>query len=103
MRFDIYIDLHFSVQAIVQQQIVRHTYTMWFHWMPLAIVIVANITCKMNFCVKNCPNTHFFRNCPAHRMLKIIANAISICIIFREFMRTVSQCTAKTISDDRTK
>lgn len=42
-----YINLHFSVEAIVQQQVVCHTYTMGFHGMPLSIIIIADITCKL--------------------------------------------------------
>uniref|UniRef100_A0A4W3IV28 Uncharacterized protein n=1 Tax=Callorhinchus milii TaxID=7868 RepID=A0A4W3IV28_CALMI len=41
-----YINFHFSVQAIVQQQIMGHPNPVRFHWVALSIVVIANITCN---------------------------------------------------------
>uniref|UniRef100_A0A3P8PSM8 Uncharacterized protein n=1 Tax=Astatotilapia calliptera TaxID=8154 RepID=A0A3P8PSM8_ASTCA len=38
-------DLHFSVQSIVEEEVVRHTDPVWFHGMALAIVVIPHITC----------------------------------------------------------
>lgn len=43
-----YIDLHLSVQTVVQKQIVCHSNSMRLHWMTLSIVIVANVTWGAN-------------------------------------------------------
>lgn len=39
-----YINFHFPVQTIVEQQVVSHPYSMWFHGMTLPIVVIANVT-----------------------------------------------------------
>lgn len=39
-----YINLHLSVESIVEKQVVCHTYSVWFHRMSLAIVVVADVT-----------------------------------------------------------
>uniref|UniRef100_A0A3Q3F365 Uncharacterized protein n=1 Tax=Labrus bergylta TaxID=56723 RepID=A0A3Q3F365_9LABR len=44
--FVTYIDLHFPVESIVQQQVVSHPDTMWFHGMSLSIVVISDVTCK---------------------------------------------------------
>lgn len=41
-----YIDLHFPVESIVQEQVVSHPDTVWFHRMSLSVVIVPYVTCK---------------------------------------------------------
>uniref|UniRef100_A0A3P9I247 Uncharacterized protein n=1 Tax=Oryzias latipes TaxID=8090 RepID=A0A3P9I247_ORYLA len=41
-----YIYLHFSVETIVQQQVVGHSDPMGFHGMTLSVIIVSNITYK---------------------------------------------------------
>lgn len=38
-----YIDFHFSVQSVVQQQVMRHPDPVWLHGMPLAIVIISDV------------------------------------------------------------
>ena len=38
-----YIDFHFSVKAIVQDEIVGHANSVGLHGMTLSIVVVANI------------------------------------------------------------
>uniref|UniRef100_A0A3Q4I377 Uncharacterized protein n=1 Tax=Neolamprologus brichardi TaxID=32507 RepID=A0A3Q4I377_NEOBR len=37
--------LHFSVQSIVEEEVVRHTDPVWLHGMALAIVVIPHITC----------------------------------------------------------
>ena len=39
-----HIDFHLAIEPIIQQQIVSHADTMWFHWMTLAIVVIPNVT-----------------------------------------------------------
>ena len=39
-----YVDLHFSVEAIVEEEIVGHAYTMGLHGMALAIVEITDVT-----------------------------------------------------------
>uniref|UniRef100_A0A7M4DZT4 Uncharacterized protein n=1 Tax=Crocodylus porosus TaxID=8502 RepID=A0A7M4DZT4_CROPO len=41
-----YIDLHFSVKAIVQQEVMGHSDPVGLHWMALAIIVVSNIPWK---------------------------------------------------------
>jgi hypothetical protein len=36
-------DLHFSVETVVDEQIVRHAYTVRLHGVTLPVVIVANV------------------------------------------------------------
>ena len=38
------IDLHLSVESIVEDEIMRHPYPVGFHWMALAVVIIANVS-----------------------------------------------------------
>lgn len=45
---DAYINFHLPVQAIVEQQVMRHTYAVRLHRMSLAIVVIANITYKVH-------------------------------------------------------
>lgn len=40
-----YKDLHFAVQAVVQDQVMSHANAMRLHWMPLPIVIIADFRC----------------------------------------------------------
>lgn len=42
-----YINLHLSVEAIVEQKVVRHADSVGFHGMALAIVIITNVTCNI--------------------------------------------------------
>ena len=62
-----YINFHFSVQAIIEEQIVGHTNPVRFHGMTLSIVIISNITCntKINVSKQNSYFCHsldrFFR------------------------------------------
>lgn len=37
------IDLHLSIEAVVEHEIMSHTYAMWLHGMSLSIVVVANV------------------------------------------------------------
>lgn len=39
-----YINLHLSVQAIVEQKVVSHADSVGFHGMTLTIVIISNVT-----------------------------------------------------------
>ena len=41
-----YIYFHFSVESIVQKQVVGHTDSVRFHGVPLPIVIIPNVACK---------------------------------------------------------
>lgn len=38
-----HINFHFSVKAVIEQQIVGHSYPVRLHRMPLAIIVVPNI------------------------------------------------------------
>ena len=38
-----YINFHFPVETITQQQVVRHAYSVWLHRMTLAVVIVSDV------------------------------------------------------------
>ena len=38
------VDLHFSVEAIVEKEVVGHPHSVRLHGMSLAIVVVANVT-----------------------------------------------------------
>lgn len=38
--------LHLTVQAVVNHQVVGHANTVWFHRVPLAVVIVADLGCQ---------------------------------------------------------
>lgn len=40
-----HINFHLSIKPIIEEEIVCHPYPMGLHWMPLAVVIVPNITC----------------------------------------------------------
>uniref|UniRef100_A0A3Q1FDU8 Uncharacterized protein n=1 Tax=Acanthochromis polyacanthus TaxID=80966 RepID=A0A3Q1FDU8_9TELE len=44
-----YIDLHFPVQSIVEKQVVSHPDAVRFHGMPLPIVVISDITCKVSW------------------------------------------------------
>uniref|UniRef100_A0A3P8RXZ6 Uncharacterized protein n=1 Tax=Amphiprion percula TaxID=161767 RepID=A0A3P8RXZ6_AMPPE len=44
-----YIDLHFPVQSIVEKQVVSHPDAVRFHRMPLSIVVISDISCKVNW------------------------------------------------------
>lgn len=44
---DTYIDLHLSVESIVEQQVVGHADSVRLHGMPLTVVIVSNIACNI--------------------------------------------------------
>jgi hypothetical protein len=43
-QIDRYIDLHFFVETIVEYKVVCHSDSMWLHWMPLSIIVVAHVT-----------------------------------------------------------
>lgn len=43
-----YIDLHFPVESIVQEEVVCHPDTVRFHGMSLSVIIITNVTCKDN-------------------------------------------------------
>lgn len=38
--------LHLTVQTVVNHQVVCHTNTVWFHGVPLAVVIVPDLGCQ---------------------------------------------------------
>lgn len=39
-----YIYFHFPVESIVKDEIVGHSNSVWFHWMTLAIIVIANVS-----------------------------------------------------------
>lgn len=41
--FQTYVDLHLVIQAVVHDETVAHTDTMWLHGVSRAIVVVANV------------------------------------------------------------
>lgn len=41
-----HVDLHVLVEAIVLDEVVSHPYPVWLHGMPLAIVVVSNLSCR---------------------------------------------------------
>ncbi len=41
-----YIYFHFSVESIVEQEIVSHPDAVGLHWMPLAIVVITDVSCN---------------------------------------------------------
>lgn len=43
-----YVDLHLSVQSIVEQKIMGHAYAMRLHGMALPIIIIADVTWKLS-------------------------------------------------------
>lgn len=53
-----YVNLHLSVEAIIEQQVVGHADSVGFHRMTLAIVIIPNITWNK---IKN-QSLNFWRN-----------------------------------------
>ena len=40
------VDLHLAVEAVVEEEVVRHAYAVRLHRVTLAIVIVADVTCE---------------------------------------------------------
>lgn len=41
-----YVNLHLSVKAIVEQEVVGHADSVGFHRMTLAVVIIPNVACN---------------------------------------------------------
>lgn len=41
-----YINFHFPIQPIVEQEVVGHPDSVGFHRMTLAIVVIPNISCR---------------------------------------------------------
>lgn len=41
-----YVNLHLSVKAIVEQEVVGHADSVGFHRMTLAVVIIPNVPCN---------------------------------------------------------
>ena len=39
------VDLHLAVEAVVEQEVVRHAYAVRLHRVTLAIVVVPDVTC----------------------------------------------------------
>ena len=50
-----HINLHLSVESIVEKQVVGHPYSVWFHRVSLAIVVVADVT----YCSQDTNQAHF--------------------------------------------
>lgn len=45
-RVRAYVDLHLLVQAVVEQQVVRHVHAVWLHRVVLSIVEVTDLVCS---------------------------------------------------------
>lgn len=43
-----HINLHFAVKSIIEEEVVCHTDSMWFHRMTLTIIVVSHITWDKN-------------------------------------------------------
>ena len=42
-----HVNLHLAIQPIVEEEVVGHPDTMGLHGVPLAIVVITNITCRV--------------------------------------------------------
>ena len=40
-----HVDLHLSVEAVVEEEVVGHAYPMRFHGVPLSVVVITNVAC----------------------------------------------------------
>ena len=40
-----HVDLHLSVESVVEEEVVGHAYPMRFHGVPLSVVVITNVTC----------------------------------------------------------
>ena len=48
-----YINFHLAIQAVVEQEIVSHSNSVWLHGVTLSIIIISNVSCKNNTIVSN--------------------------------------------------
>ncbi len=83
MRSDItHIDLHFPVQSIIEEEVVCHADPVWFHGMPLAVVVVPHIPLER----KDDPDKFTIQNLP--REDNYMPNSIQKCSLrFDNFIK----------------
>ena len=63
-------NIHFSVEPVVNNKIVRHSDSMWFHGMTLAIVVIADLwIVEIGYSPLDCPPTACSTSC-AHGELR---------------------------------